>query len=108
MSACAIYESDMAKPCGPPLQGLSVSSRFSVQIIALADAATTSQQPRTVDKITKITHSFIRDLSDTVHFSFHDARYNLADSGTKIQGNIQILLKLRKQRVFGISFVGRR
>ena len=59
-------------------------------------------------ELTKITLSPIRDLSATVHFSFLDSHYNLADSGTKLQGNAQILLKLAQHRVFEISFVGRR
>ena len=72
-----VYESKRPNPCGPALVDLSATNRFSVQIIALTDAANVytasiSQQPRTVDKRTKITLSFIRDLSATVHFSFLD------------------------------------
>ena len=108
-----VYDSNLSKPCGPPLGDLSLSNRFDVQIIALADAsnvytATISQQPRTVDKLTKITLSTIRDLSATFHFSFLDSHSNVADYGTKIQCNLQILSKLCRQSVFAISFAGRR
>ena len=92
---------------------LSNSGKFAVQIIALADAANVytapiSQQPRTVDKLTKITMSFIRDLVATAHFSFLGANYNPSGPGTKPCGDLQILLKLRDHRAFEISFVGRR
>ena len=109
----AIYETDLVKPDGPMRNDLSVTNRFDVQIIALVDAAnvyiaTISQQPRTVDKLTKITPPFIRDLSAAVAFSFLDSHYSIADSGTKFHADTQIFLKLFRQRVFEISSVGRR
>ena len=84
-----------------------------LKIIALTDSATAfasvaNIQPRSVDKLTKLTLVFQRDISARVFFSFVDAFHNLADAGPQISGEVGICLRACREGEFTISFTGRK
>ena len=111
----AIYQQSNGniKPDLKTSMNVSKYASIMIQIISLTDSANVytsaiTLQPRTVDKLTKITLSFIRDLVSTVHFSFLDAHFNPADAGTKHGGNRSLFQQIVDRRSFVISFLGRK
>ena len=115
VSGGAIYQKreSNVKPEGPDAKNLLKRAKYTIQVIALTDSANVytaeiTQQPRTVDKLTNITLSFIRDLASTVHCSFLDANFNHSDAGIKHGGICHPFRLIVEKMVFAISFLGRR
>ena len=61
-------------------------------------------QPRSVDKLTRINHSYLRDMSSRSYISFIEALFDIADVGTKGLGGAHLFLKLCRYRKFALSF----
>ena len=83
-----------------------------LQVIGFADSdnafsAISNMQPKSVDKLTKISLAALRDISPEAHMSFIDAPYNIADAGTKVNADAAPFLHLCESRQFPMSFVGR-
>ena len=77
--------------CHPEMR--SAFKESALKIIGLCDSANvfsavSNWQPRSQDKLTQISLSFIRDYIQIINFSFLDAYHNIADAGSKIGGNV--------------------
>ena len=99
-----------AEICHPELNRITTQS--DLKIIGLCDcanvfAAVSNWQPRSQDKLTMISLSFIRDHLQIVNFSFLDAYHNISDAGSKAEGNSFLFYRLINTRKFIISFAGR-
>ena len=75
--------------------GLMKREMPPIKIIGLTDSANayasvTNLQPRSADKLTRITLAFLRDLTSRVAYSFIDAHLNIADCGAKRNVNLGI------------------
>ena len=91
----------------------SIADKSPMKVIGLTDSANafsaiSNIQPKSVDKLTKISLAFLRDISAEAHMSFIDAPFNIADAGTKVNANVAPFLKLCESRQFSLSFVGRK
>ena len=103
----------LTKALIPHPEQVQISCLTDLKIIGLCDcanvfAAVSNWQPRSQDKLTMISLSFIRDHLQIVNFSFLDAYHNISDAGSKDGGNSFLFYRLVNTRKFIISFAGRK
>ena len=87
------------------------AERLPVELILLSDSANAVSaiaimQPRSNDKLTCIILSYLRDIAPKAIASFCYAKNNLADSGSKNNGDRGLFYRLCEFRKFSISFTG--
>ena len=104
---CEHLKSQFPRIFRPDGNGNDFFRLVSLPDSANAYASIASVQPKSVCKLTKINLRFVRDSLANGVLSFVGAGANLADTLTKVRGDIEIFYHFGTAGYFSVSFLGR-